>query len=130
MKRQVRGLANDLEVRYLANRDPHLHFALLTDLPDAVSKPRTNDTDPWPSSPFNSSTISIAKYAAQNKGGFFLLHRHRIFSVREGVWMGWERKRGKLLDLNKYSSLATSMPSPSRQAGSTCPARSPLCSHA
>ena len=32
---------------------------------------------------------------------FILLHRHRIFNVRQGVWMGWERKRGKLLDLNK-----------------------------
>ena len=34
-------------------------------------------------------------------GSFFLLHRHRIFNARQGVWMGWERKRGKLLDLNK-----------------------------
>ncbi len=34
-------------------------------------------------------------------GGFIFLHRHRVFNVRQGVWMGWERKRGKLLDLNK-----------------------------
>ena len=33
-------------------------------------------------------------------GRFLLLHRHRIFNARQGVWMGWERKRGKLLDLN------------------------------
>jgi hypothetical protein len=45
-EKQVRSLINDLEVRYLANRDPHLHFALLTDLPDAISKPRANDADP------------------------------------------------------------------------------------
>ena len=32
---------------------------------------------------------------------FCLLHRHRIYNPREGVWMGWERKRGKLLDLNR-----------------------------
>ena len=36
---QVRKLVVDLEVRFLANRDPHLHFALLTDLPDSLSKP-------------------------------------------------------------------------------------------
>ena len=47
-----------------------------------------------------------AKYAhgrdAGSKGGrFFLLHRRRVFNRRQGVWMGWERKRGKLLDLNK-----------------------------
>ena len=33
---------------------------------------------------------------------FFLLHRYRVFNSRQGVWMGWERKRGKLLDLNKF----------------------------
>ena len=32
---------------------------------------------------------------------FLLLHRHRVYNMRQGVWMGWERKRGKLLDLNK-----------------------------
>ena len=43
-----------------------------------------------------------AKYSRENGGSFFLLHRHRIFNARQGVWMGWERKRGKLLDLNKF----------------------------
>jgi len=100
-EKQVRSLVNDLEVRFLANRDPHLHFALLTDLPDAVSKPRTNDTDPLAELAIQLIDALNAKYASQKKGGFILLHRHRIFSIREGVWMGWERKRGKLLDLNK-----------------------------
>ena len=100
-EKQVRALINDLEVRYLANRDPHLHFALLTDLPDAISKPRTNDADPLADLAVHLIDELNAKYASQNKGGFLLLHRHRIFSVREGVWMGWERKRGKILDLNK-----------------------------
>ena len=100
-EKQVRGLVNDLEVRYLANRDPHLHFALLTDLPDAVSKPRTNDTDPLVELAVALIHDLNTRYREHSKGGFVLLHRHRIFSVREGVWMGWERKRGKLLDLNK-----------------------------
>ena len=30
-----------------------------------------------------------------------MFHRHRVYNPREGVWMGWERKRGKLLDFNK-----------------------------
>src|SRR2546427_5839218 len=34
-------------------------------------------------------------------GGFFLFHRYRVYNPRERAWMGWERKRGKLLDLNK-----------------------------
>jgi cyclic beta-1,2-glucan synthetase len=100
-EKQVRALANDLEVRYLANRDPHLHFALLTDLPDAVTKPRPNDSDPLAELAVRLIDELNTKYSSQRKGGFILLHRHRLFNVRQGVWMGWERKRGKLLDLNK-----------------------------
>ncbi len=41
------------------------------------------------------------KYASQASGSFLLFHRHRVYNPRERVWMGWERKRGKLMDLNK-----------------------------
>ncbi|MGA9672320.1 MAG: glucoamylase family protein, partial [Terracidiphilus sp.] len=98
---QVRALIEDLEVRFLANRDPHLHFALLTDLADSVSKPHTNDAHSLVDLAVKGIDELNAKYSSQRKGRFILLHRHRIFSARQGVWMGWERKRGKLLDLNK-----------------------------
>jgi cyclic beta-1,2-glucan synthetase len=98
---QVRGLVTDLEIRFLANRDPNLHFALLTDLGDSVSTPHVNDSHPLVELAIRLIDGLNAKYASQRHGGFLLLHRHRIFNVRQGVWMGWERKRGKLLDLNK-----------------------------
>ncbi len=99
---QVRDLFNSLEVRYLANRDPHLHFALLTDLPDSISKPHDKDSHPLVDLAIELTEELNRRYAASGKGGFLLLHRHRIFNRRQGAWMGWERKRGKLLDLNKY----------------------------
>jgi cyclic beta-1,2-glucan synthetase len=98
---QVRGLVNDLEVRFLANRDAHLHYALLSDLPDSVSKPHTNDTHSLAELAIRLIDELNAKYSSPRNGSFILLHRHRMFNVRQGVWMGWERKRGKLLDLNK-----------------------------
>ncbi len=98
---QVRRLVNDLEVRFLANRDPNLQFALLTDLADSASKPREKDFHPLVELAVHLIDDLNAKYAPQGRGSFLLLHRHRIFNTRQGVWMGWERKRGKLLDLNK-----------------------------
>jgi hypothetical protein len=100
-EKQVRGLVNDLEVRFIANRDAHLHFALLTDLADSVSQPHTNDSHPLVELAIRLIDQLNAKHGSQGSGSFILLHRHRIFNVRQGVWMGWERKRGKLLDLNK-----------------------------
>jgi cyclic beta-1,2-glucan synthetase len=97
-EKQVRKLVDDLEVRYLGNQDPHLHFALLTDLPDSPAQPREE-----------SSLLDLAsdligqlneKYADEKMGSFFLFHRHRVYNPRERLWMGWERKRGKLMDLN------------------------------
>ncbi|MEJ2007660.1 MAG: glucoamylase family protein [Acidobacteriota bacterium] len=98
-EKEVRHIVESLEVRYLGNRDPNLHFALLTDFPDAVK-------------PFEESDELVglcnslierlnAKYAGDRQGGFLHLHRDRVFNAQENTWMGWERKRGKLLDLNK-----------------------------
>jgi hypothetical protein len=100
-EKQVAGLVRDLEVRYLANRDPNLHFALVTDLPDSVSKPRDLDAHRLVDLAIRLIHELNEKYRSGNDGAFLLLHRHRIFNTRQGVWMGWERKRGKLLDLNK-----------------------------
>ncbi|HEX3662302.1 MAG TPA: glucoamylase family protein [Acidobacteriaceae bacterium] len=99
---QVRELVDELEIRCLANPDPNLHFGLLTDLPDSVTRPREDDRDPLVDLAVNLINDLNARYQGQRKyGHFLLLHRHRIFNARQGVWMGWERKRGKLLDLNK-----------------------------
>ncbi len=98
---QVRELFDELEVRYLANQDRNIHYGLLTDLPDSVTRPRQNDTDPLVDLAIELTDELNERYAGAGAGSFFLLHRHRIFNARQGVWMGWERKRGKLLDLNK-----------------------------
>ena len=98
-EKQVHGLVEKLEVRFLGNHDPNLHFALVSDLPDSP-KPAPEDD----------ALVDLCakligelneRYAEKNIGSFFLLHRHRIYNPRERGWMGWERKRGKLLDLNR-----------------------------
>jgi len=104
---QVRQAVEDLEIRYLGNRDRNMHFALLTDLPD--SKERVPEDSPLVDLCADLMRNLNAKYAGQNGGSFFLLHRHRVYNSSEGVYMGWERKRGKLMDFarllrGKYDS--------------------------
>jgi hypothetical protein len=100
-ERQVGDLLDELEARYLANPDPNLHFALLTDLPDTTTRPHDPDEGPLVDLTVRAIDALNVKYAGRNAGSFLLLHRHRVYNARQGVWMGWERKRGKLLDLNK-----------------------------
>ncbi|HVZ59522.1 MAG TPA: glucoamylase family protein [Terriglobales bacterium] len=96
---QVHRLVEDLEVRYLGNRDPNIHFALLTDLPESQSGPDNDD----PLVELCARLVSdlAAKYADHSAGTFFLLHRDRVYEPAENLWIGWERKRGKLLELNR-----------------------------
>jgi cyclic beta-1,2-glucan synthetase len=96
---QVRRLVDDLEVRFLGNHDRNIHFALVTDLPDSRSEPREDDLLVDLCSEL--ITGLNEKYADHGMGSFFLFHRHRVYNPREQVWMGWERKRGKLMDLNR-----------------------------
>ncbi len=98
-EKQVRRLVEDLEVRYLGNTSPYLHFALLTDLPDSTETP--NHDDPLVGLCQELIQGLNEKYSFNGSGPFALFHRHRIYNPREGVWMGWERKRGKLLDFNR-----------------------------
>jgi hypothetical protein len=97
--KQVRELVENLEVRFLGNHDPNIHFALVTDLPD--SREPAREDNPLITLCADLIRELNEKYATQSMGSFFLFHRHRVYNPREKSWMGWERKRGKLLDLNK-----------------------------
>ncbi len=98
-EKQVHRLVEDLEIRYLGNTSRNLHYAILSDMPDSAETP--NEDDPLVELCARLIRELNQKYAEAGFGTFSLFHRHRIFNPREGVWMGWERKRGKLLDFNR-----------------------------
>ncbi len=92
----VERLAEALEVRFLGNRDEHVSFGLLTDLADAAQETLPED-EALERLAERLVTDLNTKYPP---GSFFLFHRPRRWNPEEGVWMGYERKRGKLGDLN------------------------------
>ncbi len=97
-EKQVRQAVKDLEIRYLGNRDRNLHFALVTDLPDSLQPSDKKDD----LASLCSSLIEELneKYKRRSAGSFIHLLRNRSYNFAEKLWMGWERKRGKMLDLN------------------------------
>ena len=90
-----------LEVRFLANRDEHLHFGLLTDFRDADEETLPED-EPLLQLAQNRIEELNDKYKSAKADTFFLFHRPRRWNPQEGMWMGYERKRGKLGDLNAF----------------------------
>lgn len=89
-----------LEIRYLGNADPNLRFALLSDFADA----------PRQSMPEDAEYLEVVVRGIEElnrrhgAGRFFLFHRQRAWSESEQRWIGWERKRGKLEQLNRFLS--------------------------
>jgi len=102
----VAALCEALEVRYLANRDQHLRFCLLTDLADAPRQAMYGDAELVEQARAAVAALNRRYGAARREGvaarhePFLLLHRARSWSEGEQAWIGRERKRGKLEDLN------------------------------
>jgi len=96
---EIDDLLEALEIRYLGNRDPNLFFALLTDFRDASEQTLPEDE----------ALLAHARAAVQALNEtyredrpciFYLFHRPRVWNPYERVWMGYERKRGKLEQFN------------------------------
>lgn len=92
---------NNLEVQFLANREPNLHFALLSDFTDAASEHTPTDVAIVAAATEGVRALN-ARYAAERGDTFYLFHRPRRWNARETTWMGWERKRGKLREFNRF----------------------------
>lgn len=95
----VDELADALEVRYLANRDPNLYFGLLSDYTDAASETLPQDAALLARAVSRIEALN-ATHANGAQDRFFLFHRPRTYHAPDRLWMGHERKRGKLGDLN------------------------------
>ena len=90
-----------LEVHFLSGAGGNISFALLSDGLDA-----DQETMPCDAQLLAVATEAIGRLNERYEpapGGkrFLLLHRHRLFNAGENKWMGWERKRGKLHELNR-----------------------------
>jgi cyclic beta-1,2-glucan synthetase len=101
---EIDSLLAQLERHFLANRDPHLHFALLTDPMDAPQKQMPEDEELIEQARQGIDQLN-ARYRQANGSvpyePFHLYHRRRLWNSAEGVWMGWERKRGKLSEFSR-----------------------------
>ena len=111
-------LIERLQVHHLSSTGGAVHYALLSDSADAHTQ--ADATDP----PLIAEAVAAvarlnAVYPSENGDRFFVLHRRQQWNPSEGVWMGWERKRGKLTELNQllrgalttsFSVISSAMP--------------------
>ena len=97
---QAKELVRQMEVNYLANREANLYFALVGDFRDASSE--TLDADGAITGAALRAVEQLnGKYSGKGAPIFYYLHRCRKFNNSQGRWMGWERKRGAIIEFNR-----------------------------
>jgi cyclic beta-1,2-glucan synthetase len=96
-----------LEIHFLANSDGDLYFALLSDWADSATKTAPGDDDLLKLAVDGILELNRRHGPALDSTRFILLHRQRLWNDRQGKWIGWERKRGKLHELNRLLRGAT-----------------------
>lgn len=113
----VDDLFGQLERHYLRNIDPNnqVTFAVLTDFGDAAS-PTLPEDEGLLASALAAVTRLNSQYPDQP---FYFFHRKRLWNVSEGVWMGWERKRGKLHEFNRLLRMPVTHVAGTLNAGDT-----------
>jgi cyclic beta-1,2-glucan synthetase len=90
-----------LEVHHLSSPGDDLIFALLSDWSDAVAETVAQDDDLFTAAAAGIARLNSLYAPAADGPRFRLLHRRRVWNEGEGRWIGWERKRGKLHELNR-----------------------------
>lgn len=96
-----------LEVHYLASSHGEVHFALLSDWADAATQSVDGDGALLDIAVDGIARLNRVHGPAAQGERFYLLHRRRVWSEGQRQWMGWERKRGKLHELNQLLRGAT-----------------------
>ncbi|MEO6363569.1 MAG: carbohydrate-binding protein, partial [Caldimonas sp.] len=93
-------LAHQLLLHFLANPEPNAQFALLTDFVDADQAELPGDAAVLAAAASEIGRLNaLHPTDAGAAARFVLLHRGRSFAPTERLWIGWERKRGKLEQL-------------------------------
>ncbi|MFL6564065.1 MAG: glycosyl transferase, partial [Burkholderiales bacterium] len=90
-----------LEIHYLASPEGELHFALLSDWTDADAESIEGDEALLAAAAAGIARLNRRHGPAAGGERFLLLHRRRVWNEGQRRWIGWERKRGKLHELNR-----------------------------
>jgi cyclic beta-1,2-glucan synthetase len=90
-----------LEIHYLASPEGELHFALLSDWADAAAETVEGDDALVAAAAAGIARLNLRHGPAAGGQRFLLLHRRRVWNEGQRRWIGWERKRGKLHELNR-----------------------------
>lgn len=98
-ERKILDLISDIEVYYMGNKDKNIYFAVLGDFADSKLEFEQKDNELIECALKNIKLLN-KKYNKNTEDKFYFLNRYRMFNEKQRSFIGWERKRGKLMEFN------------------------------
>lgn len=98
---EVDSLVGQIQMHFLRNPEPGLSFALLTDFGDAENEHTPDDAALEQRARAAIEALNRQYKRPDGSNPFYFFHRRRLYNPGQGKWMGWERKRGKLHEMNR-----------------------------
>ncbi len=100
-KEKVAEMFKNLEVYYLANKSNNLYFTLLGDCSESCMQEEKFDEEVIQEGLKQVERLN-KKYQNQEFPIFNFIYRKREWNEKENSYLGWERKRGMLNQLDQY----------------------------
>ncbi|AEF16491.1 glycosyltransferase 36 [Thermoanaerobacterium xylanolyticum LX-11] len=97
--KRVKELLAQLEITYISNKEDNLYFAIVGDFKD-TNKEKLEDDEEIVNTALGGIKELNEKYG-EGKDIFFYFHRKRVYCQTQNAYMGWERKRGAIVEFNE-----------------------------
>ena len=101
-KEKVQELTRKLEVYYLSNKSQNIYFTLLGDCTQSDKREETFDQEVIEEGKKQIELLNKKYIKEKGLPIFNFIYRKRIWNEKEDSYLGWERKRGMLTQLNQY----------------------------
>ena len=96
---RVSEVLQSMEEHYLRNRERNLYFSIIGAFGDADAQRLPGDD-----AVLSAALDGVAQLNETYAGGgeiFYFFHRERQYNPSNRVWIGWERKRGAIMEFNE-----------------------------
>ena len=101
-KEKVQELTRKLEVYYLSNKSQNIYFTLLGDCTQSDKREETFDQEVIEEGKKQIELLNQKYIKEKGLPIFNFIYRKRVWNEKEDSYLGWERKRGMLTQLNQY----------------------------
>lgn len=101
-KEDIDELFENLEIAYICNNNDNIYFSILFDYVDTISYEGFDDKILLNYAKKCLEDLNLKYKNKDREQKFYIFTRNKVYVDSEKMYMGWERKRGKIMEFIKF----------------------------